>query len=73
MAVAVEVVYHELRVVGAGTDVKAEVDTPELCAVELIAVDDAGGRAAAVGVVLAVRRIPLDEKLVLAVAIDITH
>ena len=50
MAVAVEVVYHELRVVGAGTDVKAEVDTPELCAVELIAVDDAGGRAAAVGV-----------------------
>ena len=37
--VAIEVIDHELRVVGTGTDVHAEVDAPQLRTVELIAVD----------------------------------
>ena len=69
--VAVEVVDDELRVVGAGPDVPAEIDPPEPCPVQLVGVEDhVAGHAAGRGVAR-VRRIPLEHDLVLAVAIEI--
>ena len=69
--VAVEVVDEELRVVGAGADVHAEVEAVEQRAVELVGVDVDGPGPAELGDVLGVRRVPLHDVLVRAVAVDV--
>ena len=76
--VTVEVVDHELRVVCAGADVLAEVDSPEARAVQLHAVYKDRARIAVLRVVLRVARVLLfanevDILLTLAVSEDAAH
>ena len=73
MSVLVEIVNHELRIVCSGTDVHAQVDTPELRAVQLVAVEIDVVGLVALGVVLRGGRIPFDDDLILSVAVDIAH
>ena len=73
LSVAVEVIHHILRVVGAGADVLTQIHAPQLLAVELVAVDIHVARVAALAVVLGVARIPFHEQLILAVAINIAN
>ena len=56
-----------------GADVLAEVDSPESCAVQLHAVDKDRARIAVLRVVLRIARIPLENKIKLAVAIEVAH
>ena len=56
---------------GAGADVHAEVEAVQQGAVELVGVDVDGPRPAALRDVLRVRRVPLDDVLVGAVAVDV--
>src|SRR5690606_26866980 len=70
-AVAVEVVDQELGVVGTGADVDAQVDPPQQGAVELVGVEVGVAGVAALGDVLGVGRVPLDDVLVLPVAVDV--
>ena len=70
-AVAVEIVDDELRVVRAGADVAPEVDAPQPRAGQRVGVEIDVAGVAALRVVFRVRRIPLDDELVLAVAIEI--
>ena len=72
-SVAIEVVDHELRVMRTGADVLAEVDSPEAGAVKLHAVDKHRARIAVFRVVLRVARVPLEDQIQLAVAIEVTH
>ena len=72
-SVAIKVVNHELRIVGTGTNVHAEVDTPKLCPVELIAVDEHVVGLVALRIVLRGRWVPLHEDLILTVTVYITH
>ena len=58
---------------GAGTDVHAHIDPPEQRAVQLDAVNIALSGIALDGHVLGVGGIPLDEELILAVAVHIAH
>ena len=58
MSVAVEVVDHELRVVGTGTDVFTQIDAPKFRAIQLKAVDDDITRIAVVGIVVGIRWVP---------------
>ena len=69
-AVAVEVVDHELRVVGAFADVLAQVDPPEPRAVELVGFEDRLRGAAALRVVAAAADL-MDDDFVLAVAVEV--
>ena len=55
------------------TDVNTQVDTPQLCSVNCVAVNQRRTGKAVVGIVVGVRRIPLHEDLIRPVAIDITH
>ena len=71
--VTVEVVDHELRVVCAGADVLAEVDSPEARAVQLHAVYKDRARIAVLRVVLRVTRVPLEDQIQLAVAVEVAH
>ena len=70
-AVGVEVVQLGLGVVRPGADVHAHVDAPQLRAVELVGVEVDVPGCPGLGVVLGVRRIPLQHELELAVAIEI--
>ena len=70
-AVGVEVVQLGLRVVRPGADVGAHVDPPQLRAVELVGIEVDVPGCPGLGVVLGVRRIPLQHELELAVAIEI--
>ena len=72
LAVAVEVVDHERHVMGTAADVAAHVDTPEPLAVETIAVEEGRTGEAVVGIVVGVRGVPLQDDLVLPVAVDIS-
>ena len=71
LAVAVEVVDHELRVVRAGADVLPQVDAPQPPAVELVRVQVDVAGAARLRVVLGVGGIPLEDELVLSVTVEI--
>ena len=72
-AVAVQVVDHELRVMGARADVLAQVDAPQLFAVHLVAVNIHVARVAALRVVLLVARVPLYDKFEFPVAVQVAH
>ena len=71
-AVAIEVVHHELRVVGAGTDVRTEIDSPHPRTVELVPIEVGRPRVSLLRIVMGVRRIPLEYDLVLAVTVEIS-
>ena len=71
--VAIEVVDEELRVVGPGTDVLSQVDTPELGAVELVGIEVDIARLATDGVILKVGGLPADYQFVVAVAVEVGH
>lgn len=71
LAVAVVVVHLELRVVRAGADVAAQVDTPQPGAVQLDAVDDRVAGVAGPGVVLGVGGLPLQDDVEGAVAVEV--
>ena len=58
LAIAVEVIDHVLGVMRSGTDVPAQVDAPQPCAVEFVAVDIDIPGDAALGVVLGVGGVP---------------
>ena len=73
MSVAVEVVDHELRVMGTGSDILTQIDAPKFRAIQLKAVDDDIASVAVVRVVVCIRRVPLQEQLVLSVTIHIAH
>ena len=72
-SVAIKVINHELRVVGTGTNVHAEVDTPQLAAVEFVTVKKDIIGLVALRIVLRGRGVPLHEDLILTVAVYITH
>ena len=73
LAIAVEVVGQDLRVVRAGTDVAAQVDAPQLGAVQFVGVHVDVARVAGLGVVLGVGRRPRLDDLVLAVAVEVRN
>ena len=73
LAVAVEVIDEELRVMRAGADVVAEVDTPLACTVKLITVEIGGARKPVMGVVMRVRGVPFEDDFVFAVTVDIAY
>src|SRR5699024_11557252 len=66
-AVGVVVVHLGLAVVGAGADVHAQVDPPQLGAVELVRVQEHVAGVAGLGVVLGVGGVPFEDQLELAV------
>ena len=70
LAVAVEVVDHELRVVGAFADVLPEVDPPEEAAVELVGFELRFARPPGLRVVASPHLLFQDD-LVLAVAVEV--
>lgn len=70
-SVAIEVIYHELSVVGTRADVFSEVYSPESCSVEFVAVEDSWSGESVVGVVVGVCRVPFENYLVFAVSIHI--
>ena len=70
-AVAVQIVDDELRVMGAGADVAPEVDAPQPCPGQRVGVEIDRAGVAALRVVFRVRRIPFDDELVLAVAVQV--
>ena len=70
-AVAVQIVDDELRVMCAGADVRSEVDAPQACPGQRVGVEIDRAGVAALRVVFRVRRIPFDDELVLAVAIQV--
>ena len=72
-AVAVEVIYHKLCVVCACAYILPQVDAPQLFACEGVAVDIDIPGVASLRVVVRVRRVPLHEYFVLAVAVDVAH
>ena len=57
----------------SGADVHSKVYAPQLCAVQLIAIQIHIACIAAVGVVFGVRRVPLQDYFVFAIAIHIAH
>jgi hypothetical protein len=69
--VAIEIVDHELGVVGAGPDIAAEIDAPESCAIQFVGVEKHVARIAGLRVVLRVGRIPFQDDFVLTIAIEI--
>jgi hypothetical protein len=69
--VTVEVVDHELGVVRAGANVPAEIDAPQPLPVERVRIDQHAPRDTRRRGVACVRRLPLQDDLVLAVAIEI--
>ncbi len=71
-AVAVEIVDHELRVVGAFADVLAEVDAPEHGAVELVSLQNGRIGRPVLRVILASAG-HVDDDFVFAVAVEIAH
>src|SRR6478752_9484695 len=71
LAVAVVVVHLELGVVRAGPDVPAQIDPPQAGAVQLVRVDVHVAGVAGLRVVLAVGRVPLEDDLVGAVAVQV--
>ena len=77
-SVTVEIVDEKLRIVGSGADIRTEIDAPQSARltgrglhIELIAVEDHRPRHSPLRVVAGVGGFPLDDKLILAVAIDI--
>ena len=78
-SVAVEVVHHELGVVGARTDVPAEVDSPKTLAAcrlaigQLIGIEEGIVGEARLRIVLRVRRVPLQDDFQLSVAVQVGH
>ncbi len=73
LAVTVEVVDEELGVVGSGADVLAQVDAPELGAIQLVAVEEHFAGIAVVGIVVGVGRVPFQDDFILAVAVHVAH
>jgi hypothetical protein len=71
LAVAVQVIDLELGVVRAGPDVVAQVDAPQSPALQRVGVDEHVAGIAAEGVVLGVGRVPLEDDLVAAVAVQV--
>ena len=72
LAVTVIVEDLELGVVRSGPDVVAQVDPPQPRAIELVGVDVDVAGVAGLGVVLRVGRVPLEDDLVLAIAVDVS-
>ena len=81
-SVAIEVIHHILCVVGTGTDVHTQVDTPQQFCILLratsmpvyaiaVQIDIAG--LSVLRVVLRIRGIPLHEDFVFAIAVDIAN
>ncbi len=70
--VAVEVEGQVGRVVRAGADVAPQVDAPHERAVEPVGVDQGRPGMAAVGIVVRIGRLPLDQQFVGAIAIEIS-
>ena len=74
LAVLVEIIYKELRIMGTCTDIIAQIYAPEFRAIQFVAVDIHASRvSAADGVVLRSGGIPLHENLILSIAIHIAH
>lgn len=73
LAIAIEVIHHELGVMRASTDVHAHIHPPQQRTIELDAVDIALARIALDGHILGVVGIPLDEQLILPITVYIAH
>ena len=71
--VRIKVIDKELSIVGAGPDVAAEVYSPQSFAAKFQTVDEDASGVARVGVVVGVRGVPLEENLVLSVAVGIAY
>ena len=72
-SVTIEVVYHKRLEVGTAADVMAQVDTPEPCAVEPVAVYISVAREPGKHIVLGVSGVPFQENLVLSVAVNVAY
>ena len=72
-SVAVKVGHQELRVVSSGAYVVAEVDAPQTCAVQTVAVYDDRAGESVVGIVVRVCRVPFQENLILPVAVHVAY
>ena len=75
LAVAIVVKDLELRIMSTRTDVLAKVNAPQALAVELVGIDKHRTRITRLRVIVCVRRIPLQNQFVFAVAIEVgsTH
>jgi hypothetical protein len=73
LPVAVEVVDHEVHIVGSGADVAAQVDTPEEGSIQTVGVQQGGTGVAVLGVVARVAGLPLEDDLVATIAVQIAH
>ena len=75
-AIPVEIVNHEIHVMRARADIHPEIDAPDRSrrsGIEFVGVQVGVSGVAALGVVLGVGRIPLENELVFAVTIEIAH
>ena len=72
-AVAVEIINHEIHVVRAAADVRAEVNAPEPRAIELVAVEISVAGKTALRVVVRVGGIPFQNNFVFTIAVHIAH
>ena len=71
LAVAIVIKHLELRVVCARANILTEVNTPKARTVELVGIDEYRTRIARLRVVVSVRRIPLQNQFVFAVAVEV--
>ena len=71
--VAIQIIEYKRCIVGATTDVDTQVDTPQQCTVQSVAVQQRGSGIAIMGIIVGISRVPLQQYLVLSVAIHIAH
>ena len=70
--VAIEVVYHKLCVMSTCADVVSQIDAPQLCTIQPVAVDIGVSSKSGKHIVFGIRGVPLQEYLILSVTIHIT-
>ena len=73
LAVAIQIIDDERHVVGTAADVPSQIDAPQTCAVHAVAVDERRSRESVVCIVVRIRGVPLQEYLVLSVAVRVAH
>ena len=71
--VAIQIIKDEGHVVGTAADIDTHINAPQAFAVQAVAVEDGGSGKTVVGIVVRIRGVPLQEYLILSVAIHIGH
>ena len=74
LPILIEVIHQKLRIVSTSTNIVAQINTPQLCAIQFVAVNiHTSSISATDGIILRSRWIPLHKNLILPITIHIAH